>query len=43
MADVFAFGALEFGTRFAGFEVPAKRTNVIRWRDQIAARPSASA
>lgn len=43
IADVVAFGALDYGARFAGFRIPADRTHLNAWFAALAARPSASA
>jgi len=42
IADITAFIAVEFSKRLE-IEVPERCANVSRWRDEIAARPSASA
>jgi glutathione S-transferase len=42
IADITAFVAIEFGKR-AEIEMPDSCTNVARWLDEMAARPSASA
>jgi glutathione S-transferase len=41
MADVFAFGALDYGIRFAGFSIPEETKNLRAWYESMAARPSA--
>lgn len=41
IADIFAFGALEFGIRFAGFVLPAELANLRAWCESMSARPSA--
>ncbi len=43
MADIFAFGALDYGARFAGFALPAQLERLRSWFDTMAARPSAQA
>ncbi|MEM7750690.1 MAG: glutathione S-transferase family protein [Pseudomonadota bacterium] len=42
IADITAFIALDFAKR-GELEVPASASNVLRWQNEIAARPSASA
>jgi glutathione S-transferase len=43
MADIFGFGALDYGRRFAGFPLPADAPHLRRWFEASAARPSAQA
>jgi glutathione S-transferase len=43
MADLFAFGALDYGVRFAGFALPEELAHLRAWYASMAARPSASA
>lgn len=43
MADLFAFGALDYGIRFAGFELPQELKQLRSWYASMAARPSARA
>ena len=43
MADIFAFGALDYGVRFAGFPLPEELTHLRSWYASMAARPSAGA
>ena len=43
MADIFAFGALDYGLRFAGFDLPEELKNLRAWYSSMAARPSARA
>jgi len=43
MADIFAFGALDYGIRFAGFTIPAEHENLRGWYSSMAGRPSAKA
>jgi glutathione S-transferase len=42
-ADIFAFGALDYGIRFAGFNPPPELKNLQSWFSSMAAPPSASA
>lgn len=42
IADITALVAVDF-TKFARIEVPAELTHLARWRDEVAARPSAAA
>jgi glutathione S-transferase len=41
MADILAFGALDYGIRFAGFAFPPELKNLPSWYSSIATRPSA--
>ena len=43
MADIFAFGALDYGLRFAGFRLPPGLSDLAAWFEAMAARPSAKA
>jgi glutathione S-transferase len=43
MADIFAFGALDYGVRFAGFAIAAELGHLRAWYETMAARPSAKA
>jgi len=43
MADIFAFGALDYGIWFAEFAIPAQLEHLQAWYVSIAARPSARA
>ena len=43
MADSFAFGALDYGLRFAGFRLPEGLPHLRAWFEAMAARPSAKA
>jgi len=43
MADIFGFGALDYGRRFAGFPLPDDAPHQRRWFAAIAPRPSALA
>lgn len=43
IADIFAFGALDYGARFADFEPPSGLGALERWFTAMAARPSARA
>ena len=43
LADLFAFGALDYGVAQAGFELPGELPHVRRWLDACDARPSARA
>lgn len=43
MADIFAFGALDYGLRFARFELPRGLQSLEAWYASMAARPSAKA
>ena len=43
MADIFAFGALDYGLRFAGFRLPPDLRHLAAWLEAMAARPSAKA
>jgi glutathione S-transferase len=43
IADIVAFGALDYGVRFAGFRIPAEWSHLHRWLAALAARPSARA
>jgi glutathione S-transferase len=43
MADIFAFGALDYGVRFAGFSLPGELSHLQSWYVSMAARPSARA
>ena len=43
MADVFAFGALDYGLELRDFELDPALANARRWYDAIRARPSAKA
>ena len=43
MADIFAFGALDYGLRFAGFRLPEGLPHLRAWFEAMAARPSAKA
>ena len=43
MADLFAFGALDYGIRFAGFALPVELSRLRAWHASIDARPSARA
>jgi glutathione S-transferase len=43
MADVLTFGALDYGVRFAGFEIPPEAESLRTWYAAIDLRPSASA
>ena len=43
MADIFAFGALDYGRRFANFTPPSNLEHLARWFEATAARPSARA
>ena len=43
MADIFAFGALDYGLRFADFQLPPDLPHLAAWFDSMAARPSAKA
>ena len=43
MADIFAFGALDYGIRFAGFSIAEEFENLRAWYASMAARPSAKA
>ncbi len=43
MADIFAFGALDYGIRFVDFELPPERKNLGTWFAAVASRPSAKA
>jgi glutathione S-transferase len=43
MADIFAFGALDYGLRFAGFRLPEGLAHLHAWFEAMAARPSAKA
>jgi glutathione S-transferase len=43
MADVFAFGALDYGIRFAGFAIPPEAESLRAWYAAMGRRPSASA
>jgi glutathione S-transferase len=43
MADIFAFGALDYGIRFAEFSLPQELKNLEAWYSAMAARPSARA
>ena len=42
LADVFAFGALDYGIRFAGFAIPAEAVSLRAWYEAMGRRPSAS-
>ena len=42
IADITAYTSFETAKRF-DYEIPAKYTNVIRWREEFAARPSINA
>jgi glutathione S-transferase len=41
IADIFAFGALDYGIRFAGFALPEELPHLRAWYASMAARPSA--
>ena len=43
LADIFAFGALDYGLGQAGFELPGELPHIRRWLDACASRPSARA
>jgi glutathione S-transferase len=43
MADIFAFGALDYGRRFAGFPLPKDTPHLRRWFEATATRPSTRA
>lgn len=43
IADIVAFGALDYGVRFADFRIPAERTHLHAWFAAMATRPSARA
>ena len=43
MADMFAYGALDYGIRFAGFAIPPEAENLRAWYDAMGRRSSASA
>jgi glutathione S-transferase len=43
MADLFAFGALDYGVRHAGFAIPPEAGSLRAWYASMARRPSASA
>lgn len=43
MADIFAFGALDYGICSAGFTLAPELQNLASWYSSMAARPSASA
>lgn len=43
IADITAFTTVEFFCRFGGIPLPEGLANVRRWRDEVAARPSAAA
>jgi glutathione S-transferase len=43
MGDLFAYGALDYGARFAGFALPPGLGNLARWFAGMSARPSARA
>ena len=43
MADIFAFGALDYGRRFAGFPLPEDAPHLRRWFEATATRPSTRA
>jgi glutathione S-transferase len=43
MADIFAFGALDYGIRFAQFSIPEEFEHLQAWYISMAARPSAQA
>jgi glutathione S-transferase len=43
MADLFGFGALDYGLRFAGFRLPPNLPHLGAWLASMAARPSAKA
>jgi glutathione S-transferase len=43
MADIFAYGALDYGIRFASFAIPPEAAALRSWYAAIGRRPSASA
>lgn len=43
IADIFTFGALDYGMRFAAFELPAELKHLEAWFSAMSARPSAKA
>ena len=44
IADAFALSALDFGIAYVGgFEIPEKRTHLLRWHRAVSTRPSARA
>ena len=43
MADAFALSAIDFGVRYAGFELDPELAHLARWHRAVSARPSAKA
>ena len=43
MADIFTLGAIDFGIAYNGFAIPRELGHFARWRESVAARPSAAA